>query len=98
MPDFMHCIAFEYGVDAEGMFDTGESMPSRSSFAFPGSVSRLFHAVRSDFVARLSTPARGAWLRAGQSLVEVFSKQWKVDLKQESGVGLQGLLAEGGEV
>jgi hypothetical protein len=44
------------------------------------------------------TPARGAWLRAGQSLVEVFSKQWKVDLKQEGGVGLQGLLAEGGEV
>jgi hypothetical protein len=98
MPDFMHCRVFEYGVDAEGMFDTGESIPSRSSFAFPGSVSRLFMPSGVILLHVFHTPARGAWLRAGQSLVEVFSKQWKVDLKQESGVGLQGLLAEGGEV
>jgi hypothetical protein len=65
MPDFMHCMAFEYGVDAEGMFDTGESIPSRSSFAFPGSVSRLFHAVRSDFVARLSYPSTWRMVESG---------------------------------
>jgi hypothetical protein len=47
------------------MFDTGESVLSWSSFAFPGSVSCLFHAVRSDFVARLSHPSTWRMVESG---------------------------------
>jgi len=93
MPDFMHCMAFEEmqkecSIQGRASFP-GLPLPSRDqsvAFSMPSGVILLhvFH-----------TLARGAWLRAGQSLVEGFSKQWKVDLKQESGVGLQGFLAKG---